>query len=75
MVNLGICIDSRKALQTNKTTSKPIKTSLEDESILIGEWPYQSQSTTKTTYDGLELKRQRKQKEEKIIRQKGQDDD
>lgn len=50
--------------QTNQHVSRKMT------GIMIGEWPYQSQSTTKTTYDGLELKRQRKQNEEKNYKTK-----
>lgn len=45
--------------------NKQTKQNVSRKTTLIGEWPYQSQSTTKITYDGLELERQRKQKEEK----------
>lgn len=47
--------------------------------ILIGGWPYQSQSTTKTTCDGFELERQKEKKQQKtkkkIRQQKHSDDD
>lgn len=66
----------------------PVKMSLDMRDILTGLWAYQSQSTTKTTCDGLELGRnkqtnkkqmkknkQTRKKGRKIRRQKGHHDD
>lgn len=75
MVNSGVCIESRQ-VSTDKSNDKPTNqnVSKKRKSIMIGGWPYQSQSTTQTTYDGRDLKRQKK-KEGGKRRRKGHDDD